>query len=95
MLRSQLMPTDEILSLLITERDKLTRAIEVLQGTARAHAPRRTVKRTATPAANATTDAEPSPNHGRKRAVWTAAMRRAASVRAKKARMKSGAGGKR
>ena len=34
-LRSRLMPTDQILALLIAERDKLTRAIEALQGPAK------------------------------------------------------------
>jgi hypothetical protein len=32
LLRSSLMPTDHIVALLITERDKLNRAIEALQG---------------------------------------------------------------
>ena len=72
------MPTDHILSLLISERDKLTRAIEVLQGTAR---------RGGRPHKNAmpTSDATPTPDHTPKRRRWTAAMKRAASVRAKAA----------
>jgi hypothetical protein len=70
------MPVDQILSLLVAERDKLTRAIEVLQGT-----PRRggRPRKNATP----TIDSAPTPNHTRKRPRWTAAMRRAASERAK------------
>ena len=70
------MPTDQILSLLITERDKLNRAIEALQGT-----PRRggRPRKKAVPA----TDAETNTDHPRKRARWTAAMRKAASERAK------------
>jgi len=72
------MPTDQILSLLIAERDKLNRAIEVLQDTPRRGGrPRKNV----TP----TVDAEPAPNSIRKRPRWTAAMRRAASERAKAA----------
>ena len=68
------MPTDHILSLLTIERDKLTRAIEALEGTPRvARQPRK-----ATPA----TDATPAPNHAPKR-VWTPAMRLAAKRRAK------------
>ncbi len=35
------MPTDHIVTLLIAERDKLTRAIEVLQGTKRRGRPRK------------------------------------------------------
>lgn len=68
------MPVDEILSLLIAERDKLSKAIEVLQGT----------PRTATQRKNATlaTDVAPAPNHAPKRR-WTGAMRRAAAERSK------------
>jgi hypothetical protein len=71
------MAVDQILSMLISERDKLTKAIDVLQGTAR------TVTRTkkATP----TLDVAPTPNHIRKRPRWTPAMRRAASERGKAA----------
>jgi len=69
------MPVDHILSLLIKERDKLTRAIEVLQGTSHDGRPRKD----AAPA----TDASPTPNHARKRPRWTAAKRRAAAERAK------------
>ena len=69
------MPTDHILSLLTIERDKLTRAIEALEGTPRAaRQPRK-----ATPA----TDATPAPNHAPKRREWTPAMRLAAKRRAK------------
>ena len=70
------MPTDHILDLLITERDKLTRAIELLQGTARRGGrPRKSTI--------AAMDAAPTANHTRKRPKWTAAMKRAASERAK------------
>ncbi len=75
MLTSQLMPTDQILSMLIAERDKLTRAIEVLQGTSRGGRPRKI--------AMPTLDAAPTSNHNRKGTRWTAAMRRAAAERAK------------
>jgi|HubBroStandDraft_6_1064221.scaffolds.fasta_scaffold370350_2 hypothetical protein len=68
------MPTDHILSLLISERDKLNRAIEVLQGTSGGGRPRKN----ATPA----TAAAPAANHAPKR-VWTDAMRQAAKRRAK------------
>jgi len=70
------MPTDHILSLLISERDKLNLAIEALQGTPRRGGrPRKD--------ATATIDAAPTPNHTRKRPRWSAAMRRVASERAK------------
>jgi hypothetical protein len=83
------MPIDHILTLLISERDKLTRAIEVLQGSSRGGRPRKN--------AVPTTDATPTPNHTRKRPRWTAAMRKAASVRATAAyaeRMKKAGPGK-
>jgi beta-lactamase class A len=71
------MPTDQILSLLTEERDKIDQAIAALQGTSGAASP----SNTATPAASTaqTTDHKPQ------RPVWTAAMRRAASERAKAA----------
>ena len=69
------MPVDQILSLLIAERDKLTKAIDVLQGTPRTV----TQRKSAVP----TTDAAPTPNHTRKRPKWTAAQKRAAAERAK------------
>jgi hypothetical protein len=74
MLRFPQMPTEHILDLLIAERDKLTRAIEVLQGT-----PRRGTQRTS---AMPAIDSIATPNHARKRR-WSAAKRRAASARAK------------
>jgi hypothetical protein len=61
--------------MLIAERDKLDKAIEVLQGSLRTS----TVRKTEMPA----TDAEPTPNHAPKRRVWTPAMRLAARRRAK------------
>jgi hypothetical protein len=73
------MPTDHILSLLIEERNKIDRAIGALQGTPRSAAP----GKTETHAANAATTQDTAPI--RKRPRWTAAMRRAASVRAKTA----------
>jgi hypothetical protein len=69
------MPVDEILSLLIAERDKLNKAIDVLQGTPRTV----TRRKSAIP----TIDAAPEPNHTRKRPRWTAAQKRAASERSK------------
>ena len=68
------MPTDQILDLLISERDKLNRAIAALQGTSRDGTPRRNVRHT--------TSAAPTLKHTRKRR-WTAAMREAARERAK------------
>jgi hypothetical protein len=72
------MPTDQILSLLIQEKDKIDRAIAALQGTPRAGTARRTVKHTG----SADTTTAPAPNHTRKRR-WTLAMKRAAAERAK------------
>jgi hypothetical protein len=69
------MPTDHILDLLIAEREKLTRAIEVLQGTSRSRTQRKDAMLTA--------DAAPTLNHTRKRKGWTAAQRRAAAERSK------------
>ena len=69
------MPTDHILSLLVSERDKLTRAIEVLQGTSRSA----TQPKKAMPAPDAT----PALNHTPERRVWTPDMRLAAKRRAK------------
>jgi hypothetical protein len=68
------MSTDQILALLIKERDKLNRAIEVLQGTPRAA----TLRKTEIPA----TETTATTNHPRKRR-WSAAMKRAAAERAK------------
>lgn len=59
------MPTDQILSLLIAERDKLNRAIDALQGTIRP----RTQRSTAASANN---------TRPRKGGRWTPAMREAA-----------------
>ena len=70
MLRSRLMPTDQILSMLIAERDKLNRAIDVLRGT-----PRPATERSTTVSANNT--------RKRKGKRWTAAMREAARERSK------------
>lgn len=67
------MPTEHILSMLIAERDKLNRAIEALQGSA---------KRRGRPPKNQSagaTDVAPS----RKRRGRTAAARKAQSVRMK------------
>jgi len=76
MIRWLLMPTDHILSLLISERDKLTRAIDALQGTPRPGGrPRKS--------AMAATEAAPTPNHKPKRRRWTVAMKLAAAERAK------------
>jgi hypothetical protein len=76
MIRWHLMPTDHILSLLISERDKLTRAIDALQGTPRPGGrPRES--------AMAATEAAPTPNHKPKRRRWTVAMKLAAAERSK------------
>jgi len=75
MVRCLQMPTNDILTLLIAERDKLNRAIEVLQGTPRT-APQ---PKKATPA----TDVAPATNHTPKRRAWTPAMRLAARRRAR------------
>ena len=72
-----LMPTDHILTLLIEERTKIDRAIAALQGTPRAATPRKTETRGV--------ETTVSTNSTRKRPRWTAAMRRAASERAKTA----------
>ncbi len=69
------MPTDHILTLLISERDKLNRAIEALQGTSRSGRPRNNAMPSIDPAPTAT--------HAPKRHRWTAAQRRAAAERAK------------
>jgi len=71
------MPTDHILNLLIEERNKIDSAIAALQGTPRGATP----GKTETPALETTG----STNHTGKRPRWTAAMRRAASERAKAA----------
>jgi hypothetical protein len=69
------MPTDHILTLLISERDKLNRAIEALGGTSRGGGrPRKSVP--------PTLDLTPAPHHTRK-LRWTGAMKRAAAARAK------------
>lgn len=68
------MPVDQILSLLIAERDKLNKAIDVLQGTARA-VPRNNK-------AMPSIDGTPTTHHSGKRR-WTPAMKRAAAERAK------------
>jgi pyruvate/2-oxoglutarate dehydrogenase complex dihydrolipoamide acyltransferase (E2) component len=84
-----LMPTEQILSMLLAERDRLDQAIAIIQGTRSAPSPK-----PATPAANtapaaktrSTLNAAPTQNaSARKRPVWTPAMRRAASERAKAA----------
>ena len=77
------MPTDHILSLLISERDKLTRAIDVLQGTSRGG--RQGTSRGGRPRKNAmpATEATPTPNHKPTRRRWSVAMKLAAAERAK------------
>ena len=63
------MPIDQILALLITERDRLNRAIAALQGKRRRGRPPKWL-------------AEPKPRRGRKR--MSAAARKAQSERMKK-----------
>jgi hypothetical protein len=72
MIRSTLMPTDQIVALLIAERDKLDRAIEALKGTP--EAPKK-------PAATAT---EPNAAAPKKRHVSAAARKRMAEGQKKR-----------
>jgi hypothetical protein len=67
------MPTDQILSLLVAERDKLNRAIEALQGA--------TQRRGRQPKADATPAAPDKP--ARKKRTFTAAQRRQQAERMK------------
>src|SRR6266852_3812975 len=68
------MPTEQILTLLIAERDKFNRAIEALQGpTKRRGRPPKSPLNAATPAAH-----QPMK---RKRRIFTAAQRQAAAER--------------
>lgn len=77
MLRFGGMPTDQILQLLIAERDRLNRAIDALQGgQPRRGRPRSKVVENATD----TTASAPA----RRRKSWTAAQKKAASARMKK-----------
>ena len=73
MIPSRLMPTDHLVSLLIAERDKLSRAIEALQGSGNRPGP------TKSASSRATTT---SPKHAVKKG-WTAAQKRAQAVRMK------------
>jgi len=70
------MATDHILTLLLTERDRLNRAIEALQGPA---------KRRGRPPKNPATETTgAAPQRKRRRAAKTAAQRKAQSERMKK-----------
>jgi hypothetical protein len=71
------MATEHIVSLLLVERDRLTRAIEALQGPAKRRG--RPAKATATPAVSSPAKAKPA----RKRRKLTAAEKKAASERMK------------
>jgi hypothetical protein len=73
------MPTDQILALLIEERDKLNRAIEVLQGPLNRRG--RPPKNPSTTAATVRT-AEPAPAK-KKRRIFTAAQRKQQAERMK------------
>jgi len=64
------MPTDDILTLLISERDKLNRAIDALQGMTR-------------PSTRRSTTASANNTRPRKGGRWTLAMREAARERSK------------
>jgi hypothetical protein len=66
------MLTEQILALLIAERDKLNRAIEALQGPA---------KRRGRPPKSATAAAEAAPALKKRGRTFTAAQRKAASER--------------
>ena len=72
------MPTEQILALLIAERDKLNRAIEVLQGS---------TKRLGRPPKSALTaipaPAEPAQPAKKKRRIFTAAQRKQQAERMK------------
>ena len=69
------MPTEEILALLITERDKLNRAIEALSGP---------TKRQGRPQKSAAAHAEPTaPKKTKKKRNFSPEQREAARVRAK------------
>jgi len=72
------MPTDQIVTALIAERDKLTRAIEVLQGPTRRRG--RPPKNAMTVAMNGATAPTPAKKHAR---TFTAAERKAQSERLK------------
>ncbi len=71
------MPTDQILSLLIAERDRLTRAIEALQG------PQKRRGRPPRSASAATPSNTPAPVARRKRSPMSAAQKKAHSERMK------------
>jgi len=70
------MPTDHIVALLIAERDRLNRAIEVLQGTKRRGRPPKNAL-----AAGIASAAEPAP--ARKKRTFTAEQRKAQAKRMK------------
>jgi hypothetical protein len=72
------MPTDHIVALLIAERDKLTRAIEALQGTRRRGRP---PKNPFALMANGATAPEPIQKRHR---TFTSAQRKARAARMKK-----------
>jgi hypothetical protein len=71
---SPLMPTDHIVSLLIAERDKLSRAIDALQGSGNRPRPPKSASSPATAI---------SPKHAVKKKGWTAAQKRAQAERMK------------
>jgi hypothetical protein len=72
------MPTEQILALLITERDKLDRAIEALQGPTK-----RRGRPPKNPLATPLTAAEPAQPVKKKRRRFTAAQRRQQAERMK------------
>jgi hypothetical protein len=67
------MPTEHILTLLIQERDKLNRAIEVLQGT----------KQRGRPPQNSLAAVAPAENGARKTRTFSAAQRKKQAARMK------------
>ena len=79
------MPTDQILTLLITERDKLNRAIEALQGSAKRQGrpPKNPLTAIATPAAAPARERKPRSAAQRKaqaermKAYWAAKRKKA------------------
>lgn len=78
MLRSRSMQTEQIVSLLVAERDRLNRAIEVLQGPTKRRG--RPPKDLAAVVAQTT---EPAPSTNGRRSGMTAAARKAQSQRMK------------
>lgn len=79
------MPTDQILALLINERDKLNRAIDALEGSARRGRPPKNSSDAATPARRgAMTPAARKAQSKRMKAYWAQRRKEAAAKKAVK-----------